>query len=302
VLERYNADLANDIGNLGHRGLSMVGRWLGGVVPERAAPDPGLVEVARRVVGASAAAWDRLDFKEALDGVSELVDAVNKHIETRAPWALSKAGEQEKLRAVLRDVLEVTALAWVLLLPAMPEKGATLLQRLGLGDPAAVLASWRAGERLLDVLTPGTKLTVGEPLFPRFTELPAPIAALVQPPSEEPAVSDLPLPEMHWIEYEDFAKLALRVGKVLEAAPHPNGDKLLVLKVDVGEARPRTICAGIRAVFAPESLVGRTVVVVANLKPRVLRGVPSEGMILAAGGEIVTDLVTANAKPGDTVR
>ena len=132
-----------------------------------------------------------------------------------------------------------------------------------------------------------------------MAEHPPAIAALF---AKEDELEEVPLPEMEWIEYADFAKLVLKVGKVLEAEPHPNADKLVVMKVDLGEARPRTICAGIRAVFAPETLVGRTVVVVANLKPRALRGIPSEGMILAAGGEIVTDLVSANAKPGDTVR
>jgi methionyl-tRNA synthetase len=254
------------------------------------------------------------------------VDAANKHIEARAPWALQKAGKTEELAGVLRDVLEVWALAAVLLSPVLPTKAPELASRLGTSLEALV-AAFVGGAPALGLLTPGAPLRIGDPLFPRFDELPPAVAdlfaapaaapqpappsaashgkaALPQPVTPEAPVSDaeIPLPEMTWIEFPDFGKLVLKVGKVLEASIHPNGDKLLVLRVDLGEARPRTICAGIRSKFTPESLVGRTVVVVANLKPRMLRGVPSEGMILAAGGAEVVDLVSVNAAPGDTVR
>jgi methionyl-tRNA synthetase len=299
VLERYNAELANDLGNLVHRALSMTEKWLGGKVPDRASPDDGLRAAAARAIEAAADAYDHLQFKDAIDAASELVRAGNKFVDTKAPWALNKAGKLDELRAAMRDTLEACAIAGVLLLPVMPRKARELLGRLAVSEDRApaLLAKWLEGERVLDGLDAGAALTVGDPLFPRFAEHPPVIAELFK---EETV--DAPLPEMSWIEYEDFAKIALRVGKVLEAGPHPNADKLLVLKVDLGEARPRTICAGLKAVFAPEALVGRNVVVVANLKPRVMRGVASEGMILAAGGEIVSDLVSADAKPGDTVR
>jgi methionyl-tRNA synthetase len=120
--------------------------------------------------------------------------------------------------------------------------------------------------------------------------------------SDPKPVVETPVAEPAWIEFTDFAKVALRVGKVVEASAHPNADKLLVLKIDLGEDKPRTICAGIKSKFTPESLVGRNVVVVANLKPRMMRGIASEGMILAAGGAEVVDLLTVDAAPGDTVR
>lgn len=301
--ERYNAELANDLGNLGHRGLSMTEKWLGGVVPARPAPEPQLKALAERVVAAVRDAFDALQFKDAIDAVAELVRAGNKYIDTTAPWALNKAGKVDELRASMRDTLEVWALAGVLLRPVMPTKARELLDRLGVPEDreAPLLRQWLAGEGVLDALTPGAALRLGDPLFPRLDELPPNIAALFV--TEEKPVEDAPLPEMSWIEYEDFAKLALRVGKVLEASAHPNADKLVVLKVDLGEARPRTICAGIKAVFPPETLVGRNVVVVANLKPRMLRGVPSEGMILAAStGDTVVDLASAVAAPGAVVR
>ena len=104
------------------------------------------------------------------------------------------------------------------------------------------------------------------------------------------------------ITFDDFQKLNLRAGKVLTAEKHPNADRLLVMTVDVGEEAPRTIVAGIATKFAPEELVGRSVVVVVNLKPAKLRGIVSEGMILAAGGQDVVDLVSVNAEPGEIVR
>jgi methionyl-tRNA synthetase len=155
------------------------------------------------------------------------------------------------------------------------------------------------GERILDVLTEGAPLALGDPIFPRHTEMPAVIAELFAP-EDDPA--DAPLPDLDWIEFPDFAKIQLRVGHVLEAGPHPDADKLLVLKVDIGEVRPRTICAGIKSKYAPEDLVGRKVVVVANLKPRKMRGIVSEGMMLAAGDKEVVDLVSVDADPGETVR
>jgi methionyl-tRNA synthetase len=313
---KVNADLANDLGNLGHRTGSMVEKWLGGVVPERAAPDPGLAAKAADVLLRYRRAMDALGFKEALDAVFELIDAGNKHVDAKAPWALNKAGKTDELRAVMRDVLEIWALAGVLLAPVLPTKAPVLAAKLGT-TVDALAKGLAAGAPPLCLLTPGAPLTVGEPLFPRFEEMPPQVAALfTAPPAAAPPAApkpkEKPVSETkpadaaaaapQWIEYPDFEKVALRVGKVLEAGPHPNADKLLVLKVDLGEANPRTICAGIKSKFAPESLVGRNVVVVANLKPRPMRGITSEGMILAAGGDEVVDLVSVNAAPGDRVR
>lgn len=300
-LSRYNTDLANDLGNLAHRALSMTTKWIGAAVPPRAAPDTSLRTIAANAIAAFDRHMGALQPKEALEALWELVRAGNKHVEDSEPWALNKRGESEALAAVMRDVLEICAVAGLLLQPVMPDKAAELLRKVGLGTPGDHLSALLSGDRVLDLLEPGAALEIGDPLFPRFREMPEAIASLFAP-EETVDEADIPLPDLEWIEYPDFAKLLLKVGVVLQASDHPNADKLLVMKVDVGEARPRTICAGIKATFSPEELVGRTVVVVANLKPRKLRGIPSEGMILAAGGEIVTDLVTAKASPGDTVR
>ena len=300
-LNRVNADLANDLGNLAHRALSMTEKWLGGVVPERSAPDPELVAVARGAVERARDAMADLQFKDALEALFELVGAGNKHIDSRQPWTLNKEGRVAELAQVKRDMLEVCGLVAAFLLPVMPDKATELLAKLSLtpADAAGLVRGAIAGEPLLVALTPGAPVRAGDPLFPRHREMPAPIAArfAAAAPVEPP-----PLPDLPWIEYEDFAKVQLRVGTIRSAAPHPNADKLLVLQVDVGEARPRSICAGIRAAFAPEALVGRKVVVVVNLKPRMMRKIPSEGMILAAGGDQVVDLLTVAAEPGEVVR
>jgi len=300
-LGRYNTDLANDLGNLAHRGLSMTSKWLGGAVPERAAPHGSLLALANEVVPQVAAAYDTLQFKEALEGVMRLASAANKHIDSEEPWRLNREGATEALGQVMRDVLEVCALAGLLLLPVMPTKARELLAKLGIGDDAAraALSELVGGGAPLELLSAGFEVTAGDPLFPRFREMPALIAEMFAA-EEEP--KHIPLPELDWIAFEDFSKVQLRVGKVLTADDHPKADKLLVLTVDVGEARPRTICAGIKSAFAPADLVGRSVVVVVNLKPRKLRGIPSEGMILAAGDKAVVDLLSVKADPGEVVR
>jgi methionyl-tRNA synthetase len=309
-LTRYNADLANDLGNLAHRGLSMTTNWLEGRVPAITENTPAEFEfraIAARAVAGFADAIAELQFHRALEALWELVRAGNKYIDTEQPWALNKRGDRARLQTVKRHVLEACAIAGVLLLPIVPDKAAELLRRLGLSaaDAAeripALVAAARAGSLEFELLTTGASLEVGEPLFPRFREMPEGIAALFAA-AAPPVAEDAPLEIAQPITYDDFAKIQLRTGKVLHAERHPKADRLLVLRVDIGERRPRQIVAGIANRYAPEDLVGRHVVVVANLQPAKLRGVMSEGMLLAAGGESVVDLVRVEADPGEIVR
>jgi methionyl-tRNA synthetase len=320
-LTRYNADLANDLGNLAHRGFSMTTTWLGAVVPANTAPsdlEDGLRAVAVRAVRGFVAAMADLQYHSALESLWELVRAGNKYIDTAAPWALNSKGERDRLGTVLRYVLEVSLLVGSLLAPYMPRKSAELLGKLG-WTPAQGQAYVRglvdaAAEGMigLDALTPESPIQLGDPLFPRHREMPARIAALYDPepepgskPAKPPKAPPPPKKKAEppaQITYDDFAKVALRAGKVLSAAPHPSADRLLVLSIDLGEPTPRQIVAGIASKFKPDDLVGRQVVVVANLAPAMLRGVESQGMLLAAGAESVVDLVTVNADPGETVR
>jgi methionyl-tRNA synthetase len=311
-LTRYNADLANDLGNLGHRGLSMTKNWLGGVVPgpdASTAADQELRRIGAKAVVAFDDAMNKLQFNRALEGLWDLVRAGNKYIDTEQPWGLNKKGDTVRLATVKRHVLEACYVAATLLLPILPHKAPELLRRLGRTEDDAraflprLLAEAREGELSFSGLATGAPIDVSDPLFPRFRELPPKIAALFEAPAGVVPAPEPPKSEpTDAITYDDFAKVKLRAGKIVAAERHPKADKLLVLTVDVGEPKPRTIVAGIAGKFSPDQVVGRSVVVVVNLAPASLRGVTSEGMLLAAGGKDVIDLVSVDAAPGEIIR
>ncbi len=313
---RYNAELVNDLGNLAHRSLSMTERWLGAVVPDRPQPtssDVALEAMAREVCQQFADAMDALQFKAAYGALNELVNAGNKYVDTEAPWALNREGRRERLETVLRNSLEICRICAVLLSPVCPTKAAELLSKLGIDGTPETEKLWR-----FDGLETGHAVASGDPLFPRMKELPEVIQqaleAMEAAPKAAPAkkkqkkkeavVSEESTEVTPLIEYDDFAKVALRAGHIKTAEKHPKADRLLVLSVDVGEPSPRTIVAGLAEVFAPEDLVDRRVVVVTNLAPRKLRGIESHGMILAAGGGQIEGLVDLpdTVSPGAIIR
>jgi methionyl-tRNA synthetase len=309
--EKYNADLANNLGNLVNRVAAMseryrqgrVAAWGGGALP-------AVADEARRTY---AGAMERLALHEGVAAAYRLISAANEFIAERQPWSLAKdpakAGE---LSQVLYDAAEAVRIAAVLLLPVMPASATEILRRMGETTAAPDLrfdtaTAWRAsGER--DILNAGA-------LWPRLedkgaitvSETTPPVAGAEAPavrPSEAPALPTTPAAPVDQISIEDFQKVQLKVAKILEAANVPKSKKLVQLKVDVGEAEPRTILAGIAESYQPEQLVGRTIVVVANLKPAKLMGIESNGMVLAAspegGGAIV--LNAEPAAPGTRVR
>lgn len=328
-LTRYNADLANDLGNMAHRALSMTEKWLPLTVPALDPNTPADDELAALTAQTAADFTEQIEglhFSRALEALWVLVRAGNNYIQVQEPWAINRNGDQVRLAGVLRRCLEVCRVAATLLHPICPTKSAELAARLGINE-----LTLHAPDRL-DGLTEGAPLLVGDPLFPRLLELPPRIqteldaalanhdaaAAKAQKKADkaakkakykqqqetqnmsEEAKSEGP----KHIKFEDFTKVELRSGTVLSAEKHPNADRLLVLKVDIGEAEPRQIVAGIATKFSPEELAGRTVVVVANLKPAKLRGVVSQGMMLAAGEKAVEALVTLGEEvpPGTIVR
>ncbi len=290
-LLRYNAELANDLGNLAHRSLSMAEKWLGGELPAATEPtddDRAFLAVGKAATDSFRAQIEAYQFKQALEGLWEFVGAGNKYLDTQAPWSLAKKGDTARVGAVLRNALECVRIAASHLACICPQKSAVLLAKFGLAAPDLAVA--------LDVLPAGARVAAGDPLFPRIeaepepeeptmseTAAPAPVAPVPAPAADAPAFEP--------IDFADFAKIQLKVGKILAAERIPKADKLLKLSVDVGEATPRTILAGIAKAHTPESLVGTQVTVVCNLKPRVMRGIESQGMLLAAGGEDVAALV-----------
>jgi len=307
-MTRYNADLANDLGNLAHRSLSMTTKWLGGEIPPldpNTANDDALQAISDRAVEGFAQNIEGMQISTALESLWKLVQAGNKYIDDEEPWKLNREGQRDRLAGVMRRCLEVCRVAAVLLSPVAPNKAAELGKKLGLNtlDVTEVAA--------LSRLEAGTKVEPGEPLFPRMVELPeriqtalegalpakadeAAAKAQAKKQKQEANVAEETEETQTFIEFEDFLKVQLKVGEIVEAEKHPNADRLLALKVEVGEDRPRSIVAGIAAKYDPADLVGKKIVIVANLKPRKLRGVMSEGMLLAATGSELEGLITAD--------
>ena len=282
VDRRYNADLANDLGNALNRSLAMAHKFVGGSVPD-AEPEPAALEaIAKAKTGVEAAMVEfRID--RATDEAWSLVRFLNKYIDTRAPWALAKAGDPA-LGAVLRSMLLCLRSAEGLVRPIVPTAADAIAAQLG----CTPLAAWsEIGSP--ESLPAGTVLGAPEPLFPRIDPKAAGAAKEPQQPKMEtpnaPTPAEKPAAEApSEIGIDEFAKVQLRVARVLEAEPLEGSDKLMKLQVVIGSVR-RQIVAGIRRSYSAEDLIGRQIVVVANLKAAKLRGAESQGMVLAAVDE-----------------
>ncbi len=293
LVNRYNADLANGLGNLASRTLSMIQQYRDGSIPQSVG-DPGIAEVATKTTEAAMAAYTSYDFSKALEHIWSIISAVDKYIVERAPWKLAKADEKQiELDDTLYTAAEALRIVCGLAAPVLPHASEAIWQQLGFTEPVSALQvhSLRWG-----ALPPGRKIGAVAPVFPRL-EGKATIARMQDLEASEKErqaalmgkavkqiVSENETPQ-NFISIDDFAKVDLRVGEVKSAEPVHGADKLLHLKVDIGESEPRTIVAGIALAYEPEQLIGRKVVIVANLQPRKLRGLTSQGMIVAASLE-----------------
>lgn len=279
LINRINADLANDLGNLLHRTLGMIGRFQKGVIeePQEASDlDRELAELCRKTVKQYETTMDQLDITTTLKDIWTLIRRTNKYIDETAPWALAKQADGAgKLATVLYNLAETLRMVAVLISPFMPTTAEKIWAQLGLTEKLSDI-------RLKDVadfghLVCGGKVNKPEPIFPRIEEKP-------EEEHEEEATESKPvaavetLPE---VTIDEFAKMDLRVVKVLAAEKVKKADKLLKLEVDLG-GEVRTIVSGIAQHYAPEELVGQTVVMIVNLKPAKIRGIESRGMVLAA--------------------
>jgi methionyl-tRNA synthetase len=278
LIGRFNADLANDLGNLFNRSLSMTHKYFGGVVPE-----PGAVEdeLTREVMALAVNALENYQslfpqcrFAKALDALWELVRGLNKYIDASAPWTLYKNKEMDRLSGVIYTVLELMRRVALHLWPVMPDAAEAMLGQLG-QEPRPKDLERESGH--VPGLAPGTRVAETSTLFPRIVAE-EPVSAASAPAG---AATPAPQPQAEPIDFPDFQKLDLRIGTVIMAEKHPDADKLLRLLVDIGEERPRQIVAGLAEIFEPESIVGRQVTVLANLRPKKLRGLQSQGMVLA---------------------
>lgn len=294
LVGRYNSDLANGLGNLVSRTLTMIRQYRGGCVPQ-AEGDPTIVEQARAAISAVAIQFEEFAFGKGLETLWALLSAVDKYIVAQAPWTLTKKTSDEAVRTLdttLYTAAEVARIAAVLLAPVLPQSAARIWQQLGMREP---LETVRLDQLAWGQLPAGQPIGGVAPVFPRIDAGPAieKIRALEEKETarqralmgikEQPTAATAG--ENDLISIEDFAKVDLRVGRVLSAGRAKGSDKLLHLSVDIGEAEPRSIVAGIAEAYTPEELVGRKVVIVANLQPRKLRGLTSQGMIVAASVE-----------------
>ncbi len=269
LVERLNADLANDLGNFVSRAVAMLTSFARGVVPEagplgpaETAIEDGLTRMLRTVH----AAMEEFAFQRALVAVWEWIGALNRYVDAQAPWALAKDPAQAgRLATVLYTLAEALRVLGSLLDPFLPDSAAAIRRQLGLGGATRLpdLESWGR-------VAAGTRVEKAAALFPRVE---APRAAAPAPRARSEAAPP-------WITIEEFRRLDLRVAEVLEAEPVPKSKKLLKLTVKLGD-ETRTLVAGIAEHYRPEALRGRKVVVVANLEPATLMGVESNGMVLA---------------------
>jgi methionyl-tRNA synthetase len=294
-LNRYNADLANDLGNTLSRALKMSDTYFGGRTPPTPCDDNELLRSSRQIVPEYLRAMDELAFGRGLDAVWRLLVAINSYIVSREPWKMFKeSGADETLSRVLWNALESLRIVWVMMAPFMPSTSREALARLG-SSPDAIAAKdleWGG-------LPNGAPIRATDPIFPRADApayfggnkveenkpqeaAPAPAPAAPQQTAGAPAeTTQAASPATEKISIEQFFQIDLRVAEIKAAERVPKSKKLMQLSVSTGDEE-RTLVAGIAAKYTPEELVGRKVVIVANLQPAKLMGIESNGMVLAA--------------------
>ena len=298
MLKRMNYDLANDLGNLVSRTVSMIEKYNGGVVPEAKTNDEIDDDLKAIATGAAAkveAQVDKFSFNMALEEIWILVRRANKYIDEKAPWVLAKDPEKKaELDTVLKNLAEAIRIISILIYPFMHTTSKEIRKQMGLWYSDVVWEDAFTFEMMC-----GEQVKKGDAIFPRIDiekELEE-LQSLKKPAEPE----SIPLELKPEIVYDDFDKLDLRVGKIVKAEKHPKADKLLVFQVKMG-TELRQVISGVAEHFKPEEMVGKNVIVVANLKPRALRGLESKGMILFADNGERLEIVTTDAPDGEAVQ
>ncbi|MBF0236740.1 MAG: methionine--tRNA ligase [SAR324 cluster bacterium] len=299
VITRYNGELANNIGNLINRSISMCRQHFNQCIPPRGTPEEteqqlyqafqdGVAQIKNFIEG--------FQLHRALEVVATLSSHVNKYLDTCAPWNLAKQeNSRDRLGTVLYTAVDMSRIVATILLPVMPEKMTSALEAMGISKPST---SWN--DLCPGLLVENIQIPAPSPLFPKIKP------AEVQPETRQQPQehSEMVETDSAMITIDEFSKMVLKVGKILSSEKVKKSDKLLHSQVDVGEDKPRSIVSGIALHYQPEDIIGRNVMVVSNLKPAKLRGILSEGMILCTDDGTKLNLVEppAEVPPGTVIK
>ena len=313
MLKRMNFDLANDLGNLVSRTVAMIEKYCGGIVPDAATNDEIDDDLKKTALSAHSNVekhMDRFAFNMALEDIWVVVRRANKYIDEKTPWILAKdESKKAELDTVMKNLAETIRIVSVLIYPFMHTTSDEIRKQLGL---------WYADVQWEDAaefeMMYQEKVKRGNALFPRLdvekeleelSDLAEEIArkkaaAEAKDPVEKAILESVPLELKDEIVYDDFDKIDFRVGTIIRAEKHTKADKLLVFKVKMG-TEVRQVISGVAEDFTPEEMLGKKVIVVANLKPRMLRGLESHGMLLFAENGKRCEIVTTTAPDGEVV-
>ena len=305
IIARQNSDLANDLGNLFSRSLTMINKFTNGMIPTPAAPeaqDKELAAAAGNMVAEYRVHMNNFAFNKALQAVWAVISQANKYIVLSEPWTLVKdPAKADRLNTVLYNLAETLRLIGLVLAPVMPET--SIKMALGLGSTEDEYSRQNLVDHGTWGLTiPGGKINLGHSLFPRLEKKEERKRQNVQKKKKSPSKSENAKRDAGLITFDDFKKLDLRVAEIKTAEIIKKSDRLLKLTVLAPEER--TLVAGIAEYYKPEDLIGRQVIMVANLKPAKLMGVTSHGMILAARdeqGRLSISALAEGVSPGSKV-